>query len=95
MQKLGDGFALIPINKSYFIQSVPGELNMDHTALLALAEKNGGQISKSYLEKSGLNWQEERVDRALEYLLKEELAWVDKQGGEISYWFPNVFINES
>ncbi|XP_075252751.1 vacuolar-sorting protein SNF8-like [Convolutriloba macropyga] len=95
LKKLGAGFALIPINKSFFVQSVPGELNMDHTTLLALAEKNGGFVSKSYLEACALNWHEERINRALDHLLKEELAWIDKQGSEYSYWFPNLFLNSS
>ena len=91
LKKLGSGFAVIPINNSHFIQSVPGELNMDHTTLLALAEKNHGQITLSYLGTCSLNWQPERIERALDYLLREELAWVDNQGSEVSYWFPNLF----
>ncbi len=35
---LGGGFAVIPVGKHRLVQSVPGELNMDHTAVLAKAE---------------------------------------------------------
>ena len=94
LKKLGAGFSLIPINKTYFIQSVPGELNMDHTTILGLAEKNHGCVTSSYLRENNLNWTEQRLERVFEYLLKEELVWIDKQGAEYSYWFPNLFLNE-
>ena len=38
LRVLGGGFAVIPIGKHRLVQSVPGELNMDHTAVLQKAE---------------------------------------------------------
>ena len=35
---LGAGFAVIPMKGGRLVQSVPGELNMDHTAVLQKAE---------------------------------------------------------
>ena len=35
---LGGGFAVIPVGGRRLVQSVPGELNMDHTAVLQKAE---------------------------------------------------------
>lgn len=35
---LGSGFAVIPVGKTRLVQSVPGELNMDHTTVLNKAE---------------------------------------------------------
>lgn len=37
---LGNGFAAIPVGRSVLIQSVPGELTMDHTTVLQQAEVN-------------------------------------------------------
>ena len=38
LRALGGGFAVIPIGKHRLVQSVPGELNMDHTTVLQKAE---------------------------------------------------------
>lgn len=37
---MGNGFGMIPVGGSYLVQSVPAELNMDHTVVLQLAEVN-------------------------------------------------------
>ncbi|KAM8947825.1 vacuolar-sorting protein SNF8 [Pelodytes ibericus] len=90
LKVLGSGFGIIPVGGSYLVQSVPAELNMDHTVVLQLAEKKGfvtvGEI------KSSLNWETERAKHVLEHLLKEGLAWIDSQAtGEAQYWFPALF----
>ena len=38
LRVLGGGFAVIPVGGRRLVQSVPGELNMDHTAVLQQAE---------------------------------------------------------
>lgn len=38
LRVLGGGFAVIPVGKTRLVQSVPGELTMDHTHVLQLAE---------------------------------------------------------
>ncbi len=38
LRVLGGGFAVIPVGKTRLVQSVPGELNMDHTHVLQQAE---------------------------------------------------------
>ncbi len=38
LRVLGGGFAVVPVGKHRLVQSVPGELNMDHTAVLQQAE---------------------------------------------------------
>uniref|UniRef100_A0A8I3VW53 Vacuolar-sorting protein SNF8 n=1 Tax=Callithrix jacchus TaxID=9483 RepID=A0A8I3VW53_CALJA len=48
LKALGTGFCIIPVGGTYFIQSVPAELNMDHTVVLQLAEE--------HLLKEGLAW---------------------------------------
>ena len=41
LRVLGGGFAVIPVGGRRLVQSVPGELNMDHTAVLQQAEVDG------------------------------------------------------
>lgn len=38
LRVLGGGFAVIPVGKTRLVQSVPGELNMDHATVLQRAE---------------------------------------------------------
>ncbi|XP_062615137.1 vacuolar-sorting protein SNF8-like [Saccostrea cucullata] len=87
---LGNGFTVIALGKSYMVQSVPGELTMDHTKLLQEAQNEGFVSKKSLM--SSLKWEEERASRALEYMVKEGLAWVDDQASDgRQYWFPSFF----
>ena len=38
LKALGNGFSVIPTEHGYLVQSVPGELTMDHTTVLQQAE---------------------------------------------------------
>lgn len=80
------------------IQSVPGELSMDHSTILQQAEKNQAHISISYLRKE-LNWEKERSQKALDHLINQGLTWIDSQNlQEPLYYFPSLFtacINSS
>ncbi len=40
-----------------------------------------------------LNWTEERAQAALDFLLKEGMAWIDDVDSSkgCSYWFPSLF----
>ncbi|XP_064401751.1 vacuolar-sorting protein SNF8-like [Halichondria panicea] len=89
---LGGGFAVIPVGKHRLVQSVPGELNMDHTAVLAKAEDTS-YTSVGELVKE-LGWTEMRAHSILDHLVRESMAWVDDQSGEERlYWFPGLFSN--
>ena len=94
---LGNGFAVIPISGDkkgeetrYLVQSVPGELSTDHTAVLSAAEEAQGSVSVQLLVDSR-SWDRERAQRALDHLVKEGLAWVDEQSKNTLYWFPALF----
>nr|XP_022305164.1 vacuolar-sorting protein SNF8-like [Crassostrea virginica] len=90
LKVLGNGFTVIPLGKSHMVQSVPGELTMDHTKLLQEAQSEGFVSKKSLMES--LKWEEERASRALDYMVREGLAWVDDQApGDRQYWFPSFF----
>ncbi|XP_019636222.1 PREDICTED: vacuolar-sorting protein SNF8-like [Branchiostoma belcheri] len=88
LKVLGSGFTAIPVGGGrYLVQSVPGELNMDHTTVLQLAEGSGFVSESSIVSK--LRWEKERAQRVLDHMVKEGLAWVDDQAPEgRQYWFP-------
>lgn len=90
LKALGNGFTIIPVGGTYMIQSVPGELSLDHTAVIQQAQSSA-HVTINQLTKD-LKWEEERANRALKYLVKEGLVWVDEQAGaEKEYWFPSLF----
>nr|ADO27879.1 vacuolar-sorting protein snf8 [Ictalurus furcatus] len=90
LKAMGNGFGMIPVGGSYLVQSVPAELNMDHTVVLQLAEKKG-YVTVSEI-KDNLKWEKERACHVLDDLLKEGLAWLDTQAaGEPQYWLPALF----
>lgn len=41
---LGSGFKVLPLQGRQLVQSVPSELNMDHTSVLQLAEVSGNYL---------------------------------------------------
>lgn len=89
----GNGFSIVPIGRGkHLVQSVPGELSMDHTAVLQQVSLSGGaDISKFKLHKE-LRWELDRAQKALDHMVKEGLAWLDEQGDdETLYWFPSLF----
>lgn len=89
----GNGFSIIAVSKGkYLVQSVPGELSMDHTAVLQLASsQNKSYVSVSVI-RNELNWELERAKKSLNHMIKEGLAWMDSKGGnETLYWFPSMF----
>ncbi|CAL1528739.1 unnamed protein product [Lymnaea stagnalis] len=94
---LGNGFTVHKVGGSYLVQSVPGELTLDHTVVLQQAQENGHVTQSSLIQMLG--WEEERAKRSLDFMVKEGLAWVDDQSGiELSYWFPSLipdFSNSS
>ncbi|KAG8231837.1 hypothetical protein J437_LFUL008608 [Ladona fulva] len=97
---LGSGFRVIRVGhgkmEDYLVQSVAAELSIDHTAVLGLAEMGNNSTKSSGITVSDvinrLHWEENRAKMALEYLVKEGLAWIDLQSKpEKSYWFPSLF----
>ncbi|XP_005059886.2 PREDICTED: vacuolar-sorting protein SNF8 [Ficedula albicollis] len=74
LKVLGSGFGIIPVGGTFLVQSVPAELNMDHTVVLQLAEKKGF-VTVSEI-RSSLKWETERAKQVLDHLLKEGMAWL-------------------
>jgi ESCRT-II complex subunit VPS22 len=91
LRVLGGGFTVLPVGGRRLVQSIPGELNMDHTAVLQKAEFTA-YVSKMKLVTE-LEWGDVRVQNVLDHLVKEGLAWIDDQTEtrEQWYWFPGLF----
>ncbi|XP_028416209.1 vacuolar-sorting protein SNF8-like [Dendronephthya gigantea] len=90
LHTLGSGFQIIPVGKSRIVQSVPGELNMDHTTVLQLAQATS-YISLSAV-KSQLGWEEKRAVHVVDHMIQEGMIWIDDQDpNERLYWFPGLF----
>ena len=91
---LGNGFTVIPLGYGgrYLIQSVPGELSMDQTAVLQVVESNGGEGITATDLSNNLGWERDRGLRTLEKLVSEGVAWIDNQGNETDtqYWIPSI-----
>lgn len=67
IKSLGSGFQVLSIGSQRLIQSVPCELNTDHTTVLVLAQKKG-YVTSSILIKE-LTWTQDRVSSVLVSLL--------------------------
>ncbi|EFO98572.1 CRE-VPS-22 protein [Caenorhabditis remanei] len=94
LKVLGNGFELVPLGGGRFlVQSVPGELSMDHSRVLQLAEDAAYVTKELIIDK--LRWDEPRATSALEHLVKEGLAWTDEQASDTTqYWFPSLFLQQ-
>ncbi|XP_037080720.1 vacuolar-sorting protein SNF8-like [Pollicipes pollicipes] len=88
LRVLGTGFQLLRLaGDRHLVQSVPGELSGDATAVLERAQAAGGRVTAAEL-----GWSADRAQRAIQQLVRDELAWVDEQtGGDDEYWFPSLF----
>ncbi|KAK5643105.1 hypothetical protein RI129_006950 [Pyrocoelia pectoralis] len=89
----GSGFSVVSVGKGqYMVQSIPGELSMDHTAVIEqVANSNQAFTSVSMLQEQ-LNWETTRAQNALDHLLQEGLVWIDLQDVmEKLYYFPSLF----
>ena len=63
LKLLGNGFAIIPVGKRRLVQSVPGELNLDHSTVLQSAEKNSCVSVGMMVTECG--WTEMRAKKIL------------------------------
>ncbi|CAN8074168.1 unnamed protein product [Agarophyton chilense] len=90
---LGGGFKTMMIGHRKIVQSVPVELSVDHTRALALCEETG-HTTASALEKI-LKWDNQRIRNTLRFLLKHEIAWLDLQTAEPSYWILGLMPGSS
>ncbi|XP_046846028.1 vacuolar-sorting protein SNF8-like [Xenia sp. Carnegie-2017] len=92
LHTLGSGFQIIPVGQNRIVQSVPGELNMDHTTVLELSQETSN-ISLSLITNT-LGWEIKRAEHVLEHMIQEGMIWIDDQEcKDRLYWFPGLFKN--
>lgn len=89
LAKLGNGFRTIQVGSSTMIVSVPTELDNDHMEVMTLAKDMQCVTMEQVKDVTG--WGEERAERALQLLLAEGMAWLDKYEGLDFYWFPSIW----
>ena len=90
---LGSGFKVLALQGGHLVQSVPSELNMDHTTVLQSAQKTGFTSVSGLAGERG--WDAERATRCLDYLVQEGLMWVDEQDPkDVLYWVPGFFTEQ-
>lgn len=93
LKVFGPGFSVVPVSKGqYLVQSVPGELSMDHTAVLHAASSDDKAYVSVRILQNKLSWEAGRAQKALDYMIKQGLSWIDSQNPkEPLYWFPSMF----
>lgn len=101
LAKLGGGFRTIQVGSSTMVVSVPTELDNDHMQVMTVAQANciaPGENGTNTVQgitidqvMSATNWNRQRVDRAIELLLQEGMAWVDNHQGVCYYWFTSIW----
>ncbi len=89
VSSLGSGFRIVKMGAQRMVLSVPCELNVDHSAVIALAKSQQGYVTVgSALNKLG--WPRERLVRVLDLMVQESMAWVDDKATGADgrgYWF--------
>jgi len=90
IKQLGNGFNVITVGTKKIVQSVPCELNTDHTTAMVHAQEKGF-ITASVLRQE-LGWDDTRIDGVMNLLLQQGMVWADDQtdNGERAFWFPSL-----
>lgn len=87
---LGSGFRIVQTGEERMVQSVPKELNPDHTKALSVCGDKG-HLTRRELQ-TATKWNAQRVDTTLRFLLDNEFAWVDRQAQEETFWIVGMMV---
>mmetsp|Transcript_30598 Transcript_30598/g.58962 ORF Transcript_30598/g.58962 Transcript_30598/m.58962 type:complete len:244 (+) Transcript_30598:174-905(+) len=89
LKSLG-GFAIVDIGSQRLVSSVPTELNRDHNSLLEFAQSTGYVTLPGV--KTGLGWNEVRINHIIDSLMREQMAMIDDGAadGIPRYYFPCI-----
>lgn len=90
---LGSGYKIVTAGRERIVQSVPVELSGDHTQVLEACGDVGYTSETSLREK--LRWTPARIKTALRFLLDNEIAWLDMQSREPTYWILGLIKGSS
>ena len=90
LKQLGNGFSVISVGSRKIVQSVPCELNNDHTLAMVHAQEKG--FVTATVLRTQLGWDTTRTERVMSLLLQQGMVWADDQTetGERAYWFPSL-----
>uniref|UniRef100_A0A7S3VB31 Vacuolar-sorting protein SNF8 n=1 Tax=Chaetoceros debilis TaxID=122233 RepID=A0A7S3VB31_9STRA len=103
LSKLGSGFRTVMVGSTRMVLSVPTELDNDHVQVIqcaqtVFAERREGisfdqvrEMTQTQTQTQTQQWSDDRVKRALDLLLAEGMAWLDRFNGHEYYWFPSVW----
>lgn len=84
LDMLGSGFRIVDLGRERVVQSVPVELSVDHTRALSVCGERGYTSASSLQALTG--WDDNRTNASLRFLLDNEIAWLDLQSPEPTYW---------
>jgi ESCRT-II complex subunit VPS22 len=62
---------------------------MDHTAILNSLQTRSSFTIEQLHEQ--FKWSDERIQTAIDFMIKEGLVWIDKNGRYTEYFFPGLF----
>lgn len=95
LKPLGSGYGVVSVGDSRFVRSIPRELDVDQTSLLALAKQNGGVLTEDSIVQI-LGWAIERARAGLEnMLLRDGMCWVDEHDASAKvFYVPSVMLWE-
>jgi ESCRT-II complex subunit VPS22 len=89
----GNSFTLIQMkNNRFLLQSVPDELNTDHTQLIQLAESTNAYLTAKQIQES-VGWEAFRIENVINFMVKEGIVWIDEHDRAIKYYFPSLFMS--
>lgn len=93
LHSFGNSYTLINMkNDRFMVQSLPDELNLDHTKILQLAEVKNGSLNVDEINDL-LGWDAYRIDNVIEFMIKEGIIWIDAQCKPVNYYFPGFYLN--
>lgn len=90
---LEGGFQIVKVGDTKVVRSVPVELSVDHTKALAVCGEKG-YTTVSALQRE-TNWDVNRTNATLRFLLEKEIAWLDMQSPEPTYWILGLIAGSS
>lgn len=90
---LGSGFSILNAGNARLVRSVPVELSVDHTKALGTCGEKG--FTSASALQTFLKWDANRTAVTLRFLLENEIAWLDLQSPEPTYWILGLVAGSS